>query len=114
MVLTISTALESIWYRSSSEVGSSPTILEYDSKNYVNSYLDTLISYSLPPIITSPTRISSKTATLIDHIYTNNPSAVSDVCVPVLSVSDHFPVTCCWSIKLPKLKKNAHTSIIYS
>ena len=38
---------------------------------------------------------------------------MSGVCVPVLSVSDHYPVTCFWSIKLPKIKKNGHTTIFY-
>ena len=73
----------------------------------------TLSLFGLVQMVNSPTRVTASSSTLIDHVYTNNTSAVSDVCVPVLSVSDHYPVTCSWSIKLPKLKKNGHTCIIY-
>ena len=73
----------------------------------------TLSLFGLVQLVDIPTRVTASSSTLIDHVYTNKPSAVSDVSVPVLSVSDHYPVTCNWSIKLPKLKKNGHTTIVY-
>ena len=73
----------------------------------------TLSLFGLIQLVNTPTRVTASSSTLIDHVYTNNPSAVSDVSVPVLSVSDHYPVTCNWSVKLPKLKKNGHTTIVY-
>ena len=67
----------------------------------------------LKQLVTSPTRVTSTSATLIDHIYSNNPESVSDVCVGRLSVSDHFPVSCSWSTKLPVNKKHCHTTVTY-
>ena len=69
--------------------------------------------FNLKQLVSSPTRITATSSTLIDHVYTTRPQAVSDVRVCDLSVSDHFPVTCSWLTKLPKLKKNCHTSIRY-
>ena len=45
-------------------------------------------------LVRSATRITSTTATLIDHIYTNNRTMVSDVLVSTASVSDHSPIFC--------------------
>lgn len=67
----------------------------------------------LTQVVTAPTRVTNSTATLIDHIYTNKPQAVSDVNVDSLGISDHFPVSCTWSTKLPKSRKSGHTYISY-
>ena len=67
----------------------------------------------LEQLVTSPTRVTSRSATLIDHIYTNNPRAASDVSVGRLSVSDHYPVSCTWSTKLHVDKKHGHITITY-
>ena len=43
-------------------------------------------------VITSPTRVTATTDTLIDHIYTTHPQHVRASKVGVLSASDHLPV----------------------
>ena len=53
-------------------------------------------------LVRSATRITSTAATLIDRIYTNNQTMVSDVLVSTASISDHSPIFCTWSSKLPK------------
>ena len=74
--------------------------------------------------ITSPTQTTPTSASLIDHIYTNNPSAVvttndSDYCAVVttndsdLSTSDHNPISCTRSIKLPKPEPKGHTHVSF-
>ena len=45
--------------------------LKYNIHSQTNDYLDMLYSNIILPIITKPTRLTSHTATLIDHIYTN-------------------------------------------
>ena len=53
-----------------------------------------LYSSNLLPVITKPTRITSHTATLIDHIYTN---ASTDQIIPGIvttDISDHLPTFC--------------------
>ena len=67
----------------------------------------------LKQLVQSPTRITHKTASLLDHIYSNNPEKVSDVNVGNLSVSDHSPITCYWSMQSQLPKKNCHTFVSY-
>ena len=47
-----------------------------------------------------PTRVTAKSETLIDHVYSSTPENITDVSVPVLAVSDHYPV--CITRKLSK------------
>ena len=53
----------------------------------------TLALFGLAQLITSPTRTPSTSTSLIDHIYTNNPSAVVTTDVSDLSISDHNPIS---------------------
>ena len=59
--------------------------------------------------VRSATRITSITATLIDHI-----TMVSEVLVSTASISDHSLIFCTWSFKLPKRLSKGHTSIEYT
>ena len=69
--------------------------------------------FGLTQLIQSPTRITPSSSTLIDHIYTKNPSAISSTEVGDLGISDHYPISCTKAIKLPKLLKNKHTTITF-
>ena len=64
-------------------------------------------------LVESAARITSTTSTLIDHIHTNNQIMVSEVLVSTASFSDHSPIFCTWSFKLPKRLSKGHTSIEY-
>ena len=59
--------------------------LEYLNVLYANSYL---------PMITRPTRVTQKSATLIDNIFTNNASSTDHYLNGILlnDITDHFPV----------------------
>ena len=48
-----------------------------------------LALFGLAQLITSPTRTTPTSTSLIHHIYTNNPSAVVTTDVSDLSISDH-------------------------
>lgn len=65
--------------------------------------LDMLYSNNLLPVVTKPTRLTSHSATLIDHIYTNNVSQLLPGIITV-DISDHFPVICMVDIPLKKQK----------
>ena len=67
----------------------------------------------LHQLISFPTRVTATTSTLLDHIYTNKPTAISNVKVGSLTVSDHFPISCAWTVKLPKVNKPGHTYTTY-
>ena len=64
-------------------------------------------------MITSPTRITPHSSTLIDHICTSDTSIVSNILVPATGISDHFPVCCTLSVKTAKPVLNVHSSIVY-
>ena len=67
----------------------------------------------LTQLAKSPTRITQTSSTLIGHIYTNNPHVITEVSVPDLSISDHCPISCSRSIKLPKCEPKTHSYISF-
>ena len=78
-----------------------------------SSWDSTITLLGLTQLIESPTRITPTSATLIDHIYTNNPDAFTDVSVSDLSISDHCPISCTKSVKLSKCKLKTHSLISF-
>ena len=54
----------------------------------------TITLLGLTQLVKSPTRITQTSATLTDHICTNNPDVITEVSVPDLSISDHCPISC--------------------
>ena len=76
-----------------------------------SSWDSTITMLGLTLLVKSPTRITQTSATLIDHIYTNNPDVITEVSVPDLSISDHCPISCSRSIKLPKCEPKTHLYI---
>lgn len=67
--------------------------LKYNYHTQTEEYLDMLHSNNISPIITKPTRITNYTATLIDHIYTNNTKQVISG-IATIDISDHLPTFC--------------------
>jgi hypothetical protein len=49
-------------------------------------------SFNFTQLVNNPTRVSTQSKTLIDHVFTNMPQNVTDINVPVFSISDHYPV----------------------
>ena len=77
------------------------------------SWESTLNMLGLQQLITSATRVTKSSSTLIDHIYTSDTSRVLKSCVLQVSLSDHYAVCCNWALKIDKCNKNQHTSIHY-
>ena len=69
-------------------------LLKYDENKNVCDFLDLFFSYGFIPLINRPTRITNHTATIIDHIYTNNYNVDSKLLQGILitDVSDHFAI----------------------
>ena len=78
-----------------------------------HSSCDSITLLGLTQLVKSPTRITQTSATLIDHIYTNNPDIITEVSVPDLSINDHCPISCSRSIKLPKCEPKTHAYIYF-
>ena len=71
-----------------------------------------LEEFNFTQIISTSTRITDKSNTLIDHVYTNKPENIYEIKVPSLALSDHYPV--CFTRKCHKYdKKSAHIDIQY-
>ena len=71
------------------------------------------LTYSLGciPFITHPTRITTTSLTLLDHVYTNNVVGEHKSFILVEDVSDHLPVMVCSNLSLPKSEKSTVTLI---
>ena len=65
-------------------------LLKYNSHEKTNNYVDNIFSNGFLPIITKPTRVTASSATLIDHIYTNNLNQILTAGIIVNDVADHF------------------------
>ena len=68
------------------------------SKGYV-------ICFMLRQVINQPTRVTSNTKTLIDHMATNRPDAVSHSVVIACGISDHDMVYLNRSMRLTHKKR---------
>ncbi len=61
-----------------------------DNENYIKDFIDMMYSYSLNPLILRPTRITNKSETLIDNIFTND--LISNTGgILIQDTSDHLP-----------------------
>jgi hypothetical protein len=81
-------------------------LLKYNSHDKTNNYVDNLFTQGFLPLITKPTRVTSTSATLIDHIYTNNICKASISGIILTDVADHFGIFYCVQCK-PTQSKNA-------
>ena len=68
--------------------------------------------FDLTQMITTPTRVTQNTSSIIDHLYCSNTEHISDCFVPHYSISDHFPI--CFTRKInSKVKTSCHISTTY-
>ena len=69
-------------------------LLNHSAHKETSDYLDIIYSNSFVPLITRPTRVTDHSATLIDHIMTNNfkPSLSLYQGILLTDVSDHYPI----------------------
>ena len=68
--------------------------------------------FDLSQLISTPTRITQSSSTIIDHIYTSNTENITETFVPHYAISDHFPV--CFKRKInAKISKSDHITTSY-
>jgi len=65
-------------------------LLQYNNHNTTNDFVNNTLSHSFIPLITRPTRLAFTSATLIDHIYTNDVTNKSKSGIIITDVADHF------------------------
>ena len=64
--------------------------LDLANNKFVSEYIETVFTHGFLQIITKPTRVSGKSATLIDHILTNSTAKNHDSFIICSRLSDHF------------------------
>lgn len=83
-------------------------LLLSDKNQKVTNYVNMLTNNATIPLITSPTRVTRKSATLIDHILTNSSKLRMTPSIIEYDISDHFPIAC--QLRDIKIRhKNYHT-----
>ena len=68
----------------------------------VQSYIQSIYSLGGCSIIDKPARITSSTATLIDHLYTNNLKNPYIPGILIADISDHLPIFCLIKCNTPR------------
>ena len=63
--------------------------------------------------INKPTRVTSTSSTIIDHVYTNCPNNITNIKIPALSISDHYPIWFVHKLNSKHKKGPVHTKIKY-
>ena len=70
------------------------------------------LAFDLTQLVSSPTRVTQSSSTIIDHIYTSNPENIIETFVPTYALSDHFLVSLSRKVNA-KISKNSHTTTSY-
>ena len=78
-------------------------------KNYPKYYKEFCSAYGLKQLITSPTRITQNTSTLLDHILTNSSDRTSQSGTVEIGISDHLLTYC--TRKITRTKFHDHKYI---
>ena len=72
-----------------------------------------LEAFDFSQLVKEPTRGTAHSATLIDHVYTNQPDKITECFVPKIALSDHYPVCFTRHTSQLQTKKRNHNSIKY-
>ena len=83
-------------------------ILDYAKSQKISDYIDLMFSYGFLQVIMRPTRCSSTSATLIDHVFTNSNNTVISSEILTINFTDHFATI----VHLPSKKMKQQTNLI--
>ena len=81
-------------------------LLNFDQNNKVNNFLNMMSLNGFSSLITLPTRVTEKSATLIDHIFIWTCKPTSDIFAGnlICDISDHFANFCICDFKNKAIK----------
>ena len=86
--------------------------LNYNKHSKTNEYVDNIISKCFIPLITMPTRLQKKSATLIDHIYSNDFDCKFQSGIIITDVADHYGIFYIMDTKTHKIAASKTTKRI--
>ena len=80
------------------------------SKN--SKWMNLIQLFDLTQLISTPTRLTQSSSTIIDYFYTSTPENIAETFVPHYSISGHFPV--CFTRKInANISKSGHITTSY-
>ena len=110
----IETVLETLYAENKEIILFGDFNFNFVNSNSVNSRWNRIINtFNLNQLITQPTRVTQTSSSIIDHIYTNTPQNICHTAVPVLSISDHYPIFFTRKTNLKNKKGQSHITINY-
>jgi hypothetical protein len=83
-------------------------LLQSLNHNPTNDYLEILLDNQILPLIVLPSRITQKTATVIDHISTNIKDNMFDCGIIFNNISDHHPVFYIRHMTIDRIENLSH------
>ena len=87
--------------------------LSYYTSSYAKCFTDSIMSLGCENVIKKPIRITTNSATLIDHIYTNNKKNHITARILIDDISDHLPIFILIETKNIKVKSQKNTKKKY-
>ena len=69
-------------------------LLQSNAQGFSHDFIELILSASFLPTITKPTRVTDRSATLIDNIFTNMQDLPLESGIVVSDISDHYPIFC--------------------
>ena len=88
-------------------------MLNYGVHNQTDTYVDGIFSRGFLPQILMPTRVTHRSATLIDHLLTNDITSASSSGIIINDVADHFAIFHISTTTQKKKKHNLNTYALF-
>ena len=84
------------------------------TKKFQTAYWNEFVQhYGISQLVDCPTRVSQKSSTIIDHLYSNRETRIIEVFVSPLAISDHSPVCFTRSAREENPCSTSHKCITY-
>ena len=82
-----------------------------DGNSAHNKWEHVIETHDLSQHINTPTRVTAHSETIIDHVYASDSTHMTDMSVPNIAVSDHYPVSFTRATTNVHFKCQEHISI---
>ena len=72
-----------------------------------------VINTGFQQLVNQPTRVTKKSSSVIDHIYSNRDDRICEISIPSITLNDHFPVCVTRKFNSRHTKSNSHSVLKY-
>ena len=76
-----------------------------------NKWKHVIETHWLSQHINTPTSVTAHSETIIDHVYTSDSAHMTDISVPYIAVSDHYPASFTRATTNVHFKRQEHIAI---